>query len=159
MPNWIRGTMKLRGDRKNIKRFFTEGLEASHWIDEEKLEDQVTDNSNEYELYMCFQNEPHIIGTRRAFITDDSVTMDMNEETEGIACVDIKQAWSFTDGGNADKWKAISDKYDLDLKLYGVECGMQFVQEIIILRGKNPIDNVIQYKDWDWECPFPNMGG
>lgn len=159
MPNWIKGTLKLRGDRKNIKKFFTEGLEASHWIGEEKLEDQVTDESDEHNMYFCFKDEPHIIGERRAFITDDYVCMDMDNETEGFACVDIKQAWCFTTEGKADEWKAISDKYDLDVKLYGVECGMEFTQEIIILRGKRPIINEKQYADWDWECPFPKMGG
>ena len=159
MPNWIEGTLKLRGDRKNIRRFFAEGLEASHWTGNEKLEDQVTDMSYVHELYVCFQNEPHIRGTRRAFITGSSVWMDMDKETEGIACVDIKQAWCFTTEDRVDEWKAISEEYDLDVKLYGIECGMEFTQEIIILRGEAPIINTKQYTDWDWECPFPNMGG
>ena len=30
MPNWIEGTMKLRGKRQDIRRFFLEGLEPSN---------------------------------------------------------------------------------------------------------------------------------
>lgn len=44
MPNWIKGTMKLRGKRQDIARFFREGLDASG---RHKLEDQVKDDSGE----------------------------------------------------------------------------------------------------------------
>lgn len=156
MPNWIEGTMKLRGKRENIARFFREGLDAS---DRHKLEDQVKDESGEDDLCFHFMNGPHIAGTRMAFIDDDYVEM---YDDIGIACVDIKQAWAFDAGGETEglkQWKNISEKYNVDIRLYGIEKGMQFTQEIIIVRGKDPINNVKQYNDWDWECPFPNMGG
>lgn len=156
MPNWIEGTMKLRGKRENIRRFFNEGLDASSFGVKEK---QVIDHSDEELLEFEFHDEPWINDSRRAFITSDGCYM---EEDEGVACVDVKQAWSFNGGpsyGDMEKWKAISDEYDLDIKLFGIESGFQIVEEIIIVRGKKPIDNVIQYEDWDWECPFPRMGG
>lgn len=28
MPNWIEGTMRIRGNRNNIKRFLTEGIHS-----------------------------------------------------------------------------------------------------------------------------------
>ena len=156
MPNWIKGTMKLRGKREDIARFFREGLDAS---DHNKLEDQVKDDSGEDYLWFHFVNGPHIAGTRRAFIDDDYVEM---YDDIGIACVDIKQAWAFNAGsetGGLQRWKDISNKYNVDIRLYGIESGMQFTQEIIIVRGKDPIENVKQYDDWDWDCPFPDMGG
>lgn len=156
MPNWIKGTMKLRGKREDIARFFREGLDAS---DHNKLEDQVKDDSGEDYLWFHFVNGPHIAGTRRAFIDDDYVEM---YDDIGIACVDIKQAWAFNAGsetGDLQRWKDISNKYNVDIRLYGIESGMQFTQEIIIVRGKDPIENVKQYDDWDWDCPFPDMGG
>lgn len=159
MPNWIEGTMKLRGKREDITRFFREGLEPSNWPKPEDRENQVTENGDDDYLDFSFKNEPHIIGTRRAFITDSSAEM---EEDEGIVCVDIKQAWAFHAGGDSkdlQNWKDISVKFNVDIRLYGIECGMCFVQEIIIVRGKSPIVNEKQYEDWDWECPFPNMGG
>ena len=157
MPNWIKGTMKLRGKREDIYRFFKEGLDPSNWPKPEDRENQVIDESGENYLDFSFKNEPHIAGTRRAFITDDNVFM---EDAEGIVCVDVKQAWAF-DASENDllNWKAISDKYNLDIRLFGIECGMQFTQEIIIIRGRKAIANVRWYEDWDWECPFPNMGG
>lgn len=159
MPNWIKGTMKLRGKRENIKRFFKEGLDASSWLKPEDRENQVIDDSEGSELDFSFRNEPHIKGTRRAFITDENAYM---VEDEGVVCVDVKQAWSFNaDRENEDlkKWKSISDEYDLDIKLFGIESGMEFEQEIIILRNRRPIITEKQYEDWEWECKFPNMGG
>ena len=159
MPNWIKGTMKLRGKREDIRRFFKEGLEASNWPKPEDRENQVIDDSGDGWLDFSFRNEPHIVGTRRAFITDNNAYM---ENEEGVVCVDVKQAWAFyagRDSKDLDNWKAISDKYNIDIRLFGIEMGMQFTQEIIILRGRSPIENVRQYEDWDWECPFPNMGG
>ena len=159
MPNWIEGTMKLRGKREDIRRFFKEGLEASNWPKPEDRENQVTENGDDDYLDFSFRNEPYIIGTRRAFITDSGVEM---EKDEGVVCVDVKQAWAF-EAGNQTKdlqnWMDISNKYNVDIRLYGIECGMCFTQEIIIVRGKQPIVNEKQYEDWDWECPFPNMGG
>lgn len=164
MPNWIKGTMKLRGKQKDIKRFFDEGLEPSSWFGEEnKLDDQVKDESEDDYLEYSFKDEPHVIGTRRMFIQDETVTM---YEEEGICTVPIKQAWSFSPDDYAEeKLIKIADKFHLDIKLYGIECGVQFCQEILVLHGDKEntgvirYNNVIQYEDWEWECPFPNMGG
>ena len=159
MPNWIEGTLKLRGKQENIRRFFREGLQPSSWPKPEDSVGQIIDRSAENELYFEFNNEPHIVGTRRAFITDESAYMS---EESGVVCVNVKQAWAFHVGSGSndlEAWKGISDKYNVDIKLYGIERGMEFTQEIIILRGEKPIVNERQYEDWDWDCPFPNMGG
>lgn len=155
MPNWIEGTLKLRGKQEDIKRFFREGLDASTWVKHEKLEDQVKDNSREGWLNFDFKHEPHIKGTRRAFVTDDCIYMD---EAEGVVCVNVKQAWAFCgENKDLDVWKAISEKYNVDIKLFGIESGMCFTQEIVIVRGRKPIVNEKQYEDWDWDCPFPRV--
>ena len=159
MPNWIEGTLKLRGKQEDMRRFFREGLQPSNWPKPEDRVGQIIDRSAENELYFEFNREPHIVGTRRAFITDESAHMS---EESGVVCVNVKQAWAFYSGSESNDlkaWKGISDKYNVDIKLYGIERGMEFTQEIIILRGEKPIVNERQYEDWDWDCPFPNMGG
>lgn len=151
MPNWIEGTMKLRGKRENIARFFREGLEDR--------KNKVTDNSGNDWLEFSFKNKPYIIGTKGAFIKDSFIYMVGDD---GVVSVDIKQPWAFATVSELDglqRWMDISNKYNVDIRLYGIERGMEFTQEIIIVRGKDPINNVKQYEDWDWECPFPNMGG
>lgn len=164
MPNWIEGTMKLRGKQENIKRFFEEGIEASSYFGEkENLEEQVIDESGEDFLEYTFKNEPHVKDTRRMFIKNSFV--DMYKE-DGVCTIPIKQAWSFS-GPDEDEERLIqiADKFHIDIKLYGIECGMQFCQEVLVLHGNEEkqgvikYNNVIQYEDWEWECPFPNMGG
>lgn len=153
MPNWIEGTMKLRGKQENIKRFFDEGLEPSSYFGEEnKLEDQVQDESEDGFLEYHFRNEPHICGTRRMFITDSYA--DMYDE-DGVCCFDIKQAWDF----DAKELERISEKFNIDIRVYGIECGREFCKEILIEKGKTIYDKEIEYGDWFWECPFPKMGG
>ena len=161
MPNWIEGTMKLRGKREDIKRFLDNELDTSSYYGEKRsIEEQVQCNSDgEYTEY-TFKDEPHIKGTRRAFITSDYLYMDEDEE---VVCLSIKQAWSFDvtpDGREVELWKDNAHKYNIDIKLYGVESGVQFCQEVIALRNcDRVINNVIGYEDWNWDCPFPNMGG
>ena len=157
MPNWIEGTMKLRGKREDIRRFFLEGLDLSSWLTPGDIKHQVEDNSTEYSLDFTFRDQPHIVGTRRAFITDDYAYM---EEEFGIVCVNVKKAWCFVgDHNDLDVWETISKKYDVDIRLFGIEMGQCFTQEVIISRGFKPIVNEKQYADWMWECPFPMMGG
>ena len=87
-------------------------------------------------------------------------------EEYGICTVPIKQAWSFSaQDSDEEKLIEIADKFHIDIKLYGIECGIQFCQEVLVLHGNEEkqgvikYNNVIQYEDWEWECPFPNMGG
>lgn len=164
MPNWIEGTMKLRGKREDIKRFFDEGVEASGWFGETReREEQIINNSDEDCLDYSFNGHPHIKETRRMFITDNYLYF---EKDEGVCCFNIKQAWSFTSlDRDEDALIQIADKYNLDIKLYGIECGIGFCQEVFIRHGRDGkageivYNNVVQYEDWDWECPFPYMGG
>lgn len=161
MPNWIEGTMKLRGKREDIKRFLDNEIEASSWFGEQNaLEEQVKCDSDGSYFEYTFKNEPHIKGTRRAFITDDYLYMDKDE---GTVSVNIKQAWSFSvteDDRELDLWKDNAHKYNIDIKLFGIESGIEFCQEVIALKDSDGvIKNVIQYEDWMWDCPFPEMGG
>ena len=159
MPNWIEGTLKLRGKREDIRRFLKNEIVASTWYGETPdVSEQVIDDSGDDYLDFTFKDEPWIKDTRRAFITSKYFLMT---EDYGVAVFDIKQAWSFhaTDK-DLERWKEISQKYKVDLKLYGIECGVGFCHEIIITdEGNRVIENEIQYEDWDWDCPFPNMGG
>lgn len=155
MPNWIEGSLKLRGRKEDIRRFFNEGVE-NNGVYDEKHENSVIDRSDEGMMWFDFYNEPYIKTTRRAFIESGSAEM---YEDYGVCSVNIKQAWSFSAGDeDIQKWKDIARKYNLDIRLYGIECGTQFCQEMIIT--KDTFENkVIKYNDWDWDCPFPNMGG
>ena len=158
MPNWIEGTIKLRGQSENLKRFFKEGLAPSSYLGRTKpYEDFVKCDFDRAYCEVTIKNEPHIVGTRRAFVQDTYVYWDNSYET---IVMPIKQAWAFITNDYDEKaWLDISKKYDLDIRLYGFECGMEFCQEIEIIGGEVTIDNDIKYDDWYWECPMPHLGG
>ena len=63
MPNWIKGSLKLRGRKEDIRRFFNEGVEDSEVCDK-KHENSVIDKSDEEMLWFDFYNEPYIKTTR-----------------------------------------------------------------------------------------------
>ncbi len=156
MPNWIEGTMKLRGKKENIMRFLdteivanSAGGDISDYVERDISEDYV-----EYE----FKNDPYVNGTRGMFVDESHIYMDDEDE---CVCLDIRQAWSFSPRGDEDLllWEDFAKKYNIDIKLFGIECGIQFTQEVIAIRGERVINNEKQYEDWEWDCPFPNMGG
>lgn len=155
MPNWIEGTLKLRGKRADLEKFFETAIHPSSNFREEKPPREKFITSRYEEDYTVFDiaKNAWIEGTRRAFINDDCVTEI--EDEEAIVCLPIRQAWSF----DTDNWKDISKKYNLDVRLFGFEMGMQFCQEIEVINGTVTIDKDITYDDWNWECPMPLMGG
>lgn len=166
MPNWIEGTMKLRGKMSDIKRFIDEGICRYDFTGEIKQpkSDYIKDSSyDETELDYQIFNEPYVELTRRMFIRDSHIWMS---KPEGVICFNIKQAWSFTSREYDEEClKALADKYNVDIRLFGIERGMEFIQEVIVHhghdseKGKIVLNNCIQFEDWAWECPFPDMGG
>lgn len=169
MPNWIEGTLKVRGEIDNVKRFFFEGLneysgasifETNPQPDPKEKWLQIEDDK-EYGYYaITFDCEPHVEGTRRAFVTTPGEYFNAlyyeNGWTKPVTSVlKVRQAWSF----NEDEWREISEKYDVDLRLYGIECGLEFCQEIEIIKGEITLSKEVSYEDWNWECPFPYLGG
>lgn len=157
MPNWIEGTLKLRGEPEQIKQFFREGVKASQLFDEDDPESMVKEEKLKCgDSYFEFSNEPWVIGTRRAFITEKYSAWVSGEADYVVVPVSIKQAWGFI----TENWQEIAKKYKLDIRLQGFECGMRFAQDIIIKSdGTVEKDEEIKYDDWDWECPMPNLGG
>lgn len=53
----------------------------------------------------------------------------------------------------------ISKKYNVDLKIYAFEKGMEFNRDIEIHKGRIIKDNKIEFKDYEWECINPLIGG
>ena len=152
MPNWIEGTLKLRGDYEKIRQFFMEGLDQSAGIFENApIRCFVTDFSGKGYTNLAFDNSPHIRDTSRAFITGKEVYF----EPGMIACIEIKQAWDFA----VTEWIEISKKYGVDIRLFGFEMGYEFCREIEVAKGKLTIYKKITYSDYQWECPMPTLGG
>lgn len=162
MPNWCEGTIKMRGKRDNILYFFRKGInvygfDGGNYVvqDREKWYNEL----DSFEIHI--KEDAYIEGTRRAFIKAQDVYL-IGEDIVTV-CFDAMQAWEY----KPEEFLKIAKDYKLSIKGYGIECGMQFCQEFEIVTSDKDgisetritIDNHIKYDDWEWECPFPFMGG
>ena len=53
----------------------------------------------------------------------------------------------------------ICKQYNVDMKIYAFECGMCFNQDIEIVDEKIVRNERIKFKDYEWECINPILGG
>ena len=153
MPNWAEGTLKLRGKTENIVSALKEML----------LENQCTTLEEEYDgTLLTFKTENdyfYINGTRRAFISGKDIEIWLDEDDEGFVIIELenfKQAWAVL----ADNYTEISSKFDVDIKIFTFEMGMEFTQEIEISKGEI-IKNIVNenFTNYSWDVPFSRLGG
>ena len=163
MPNWAEGVLKIRGTRQNIRKLLVEVLEPIPDISQqiavmmgkEPQIPKVEIDEDEYDFTMKAPSGLYIKGTRRAFI-EGTIEWYFDDTHEEVLTIEqFKQAW----GVDSDPFVKLSRDYDVDIKIYVFECGMQFNQEIEIHRGTIIKDVEIKFDDYDWECIFPKMGG
>lgn len=146
MPNWCEGVMKLRGTKDNILRFLKEGFEPSY----ENSAIEIDESGEEVDII----NVNYIENTNRAFVDEQYLYISDALRTP-IVTIKMRQAWDFAVGD----FIAISEKYGLDIHLFGWERGMGFSREVEIFNGKVTKDETKIYDNWDWEVPFSNLGG
>ena len=150
MPNWAEGTLKLRGKTENIVSALKEML----------LENQGATLEEEYDgTLLTFKTENdcfYINGTRRAFISGKDIEIWLDDDFMIIELEGFKQAWAAL----ADNYTEISSKFDVDIKIFTFELGMEFTQEIEISKGKIIKDIVKQdFTNYSWDVPFSRLGG
>lgn len=97
----------------------------------------------------------YINGTRRAFIDRKRIEVWFEEEFCIVELDNFKQAWSAI----PENYQEISSKFDVDIKIFTFECGMEFTQEIEISKGEIIKNVCYEYDDYRWEVPFSNLGG
>lgn len=160
MANWCEGCIKIRGEFENVKRFFVEGT-TCYKFDFDKKENIpdtesvkiIADDNNEF----CrkYHGETHINGTRRAFLRGWVEIYRLKRNKKVTAALWFKQAWAI----DADSFVEISKKYNVDIKILGFDMGMRFSQEVVVIQGELIKDKEKKYRSWDWDCPFPFLGG
>lgn len=148
MPNWIEGTMKVRGTKENLMQFLNNAIAG---VVAHEFGDDV-----EYSL----PEDAYVADSRRAFVKEAChCYIDGNKKIQTIT-IPIQQAWSFTPNDNAaERWITLAKKYSVDIRLQGFECGIEFYQDYAIESGEVTIDKVIEYDDWELDCPMPRLGG
>lgn len=158
MPNWCEGSLKVRGTIAQLREFVLNGLRPVDWsgdyLPEIKLEDPESDTS-------ILSNGPveetlWIKGTRRHFCKPYFIEVYAENPKEKVILVlPFKAAW----GIEVEALRKVSESYHVDMKIFGVERGMQFCQDIEIVDGVVIKNKEVTYDDRDWDCPFPEMGG
>lgn len=124
------------------------------------LSDTVT-LENEFDgVLLNFKNTApyfYINGTRRAFIGQKQIEvwLELEEEFCTVELDNFKQAWSAI----PENYQEISNKFDVDIKIFTFERGMEFTQEIEISKGKIIKNVCYEYDDYQCEVPFSNLGG
>lgn len=171
MPNWIEGTFRARGGKENIKRFLMEGLTPVGFFGEyENISKEIycddgdcltvifkhTNNDNEIKDAKTL----HIKDTRRQFIEDlccgeiSAFRKKSNDEFQ--FATNFKGAWSLDE----DAFVKIAKEFKIDIRVNGFERGMEFEQLLEV--GRNGVircQSVIQYDDYEWQCPMSLLGG
>jgi len=153
MPNWIQGSLKVRGNYDNVVSFFKDGVD---FIGKNYFKECLLTKKQPNYIF-SFTDLVYINDTWRAFIEEDqTLYIEYKNTAKPITvCVNIRQAWVF----RAEEFRQISKKYNIDIRLYGFEMGNQFCQEIEIIKGETTILKKITYNDYEWECPMPTLGG
>lgn len=162
MPNWCSGVLKVRGKKKDLLNFIQNGIEEVIYINGKLTSKSVDFQLDEFgDLYINLtRKDIYIKDTRRCFIIDDiEWHWDDNNKTDlektYIQCLDVHQAWYL----EKENFKEISKQYNIDFRIIGFECGMQFTQEIEVKNGDITLYKESKYDDYEWEVYDPRLGG
>jgi len=146
MPNWIEGVLKIRGSEDNVKKFMRETLTGLYEEYIPSLPNCVTFHVSE---------ESYFKDSKRLFVTKDTDIEFDNYGDDHVYFIEVMQAWGF----DIPYFVELSKKYQIDFRITGYECGMQFSHEFEIIKGTIITDISLKYDDYEWECPFPTLGG
>jgi len=161
MPNWCVGTLKVRGEKDDVKRFLTgafspmdSGAALASIMGGAKTPPKTIEVSeDEWSLTLNTQEGFYVKGTRRNFI--ESTEIEWYFEREILVIENYQAAW----GIEAEPLRSLSDTYHVDLKIYAFERGMEFNQDIEIHKGIIVKNDEIKFSDYQWECIMPYLGG
>lgn len=164
MPNWCEGKLKIRGKKEDILKFFKDGTSLIDYNENYETIEIIPNVEIDDELHIENLNKTktslkslYIKGTRRHFLKPDFeyISTYNIEKKEPIVVMGFKAAW----GIEVKTLSQISKKYNIDFKIYAFEMGMQFNQDIEIIKGQIIKNEEITFDDYAWECIDPIMGG
>ncbi|EMG32378.1 hypothetical protein Javan350_0031 [Streptococcus phage Javan350] len=149
MPNFAEGTIKLRGRAENIKSALKYMFGAVENITIEE------DTDGEIITFTTTDSYFYINGTKRAFINGKSFEINLDDDFLIIELNNFMQAWRAI----PENYIEISEKFNVDIKIFTFEQGLEFTQEIEISKGKILKDITLKYDNYRWEVAFSNLGG
>ena len=175
MANWAEGTIKVRGTKNQIVDYLKNVFEGSDfWGNDLKFEIMSDDNSmmlrglneltNPKTAGPIIPKNPQFCafyfkGANHAFTESENniLVFDFFGDAEAIEIIEMpfKQAWAV----EADEFVKLSKKYCVDLKIFVFENGMEFTQEIEIIKGKITKNETRKYDNYQWDVSFSKLGG
>ena len=144
MPNWCEGTFKVRGTLSDVERFVQENM----------LDSIVSITKSEGDLELELSGEAYIKDSNRMFIYP-GYYYSFDKNGKNTLTLQFKAAWRVY----IDPFVKMSKDYNVDIKIYGFEKGSEFNQDIVIVNGEVIKNDIITFNDYQWECPFPDLGG
>lgn len=144
MPNWCEGTFKVRGTLSDVERFVRENM----------LDSIISITKSEGDLELELSGEAYIKDSNRMFIYP-GYYYSFDKNGKNTLTLQFKAAWRVY----IDPFVKMSKDYDVDIKIYGFEKGSEFNQDIVIVNGEVIKNDIITFNDYQWECPFPDLGG
>lgn len=155
MPNWCKGTLKVRGEYDNLKAFLENALDECRYYGEPPegplLEVAETPEYADITLHRM----AHLKDTSRGFVEGDTEVFIDRKPGSQIVLLEAKFAWDI----KTEELQWLSREYGVDLKITAFERGAQFERDIEIVQGFISLDSVKEYQDYEWMCPCPTMGG
>lgn len=143
MANWCEGTLKIRGERKDIVDFLRNGLEMEDTDDKP----EVIDNEDGIELITDYK-DCYVKNTNRGFIRYELYYA----EKFNLIVANYYQAWSV----NIEELASISECYNLDFKILAKEPDCALIQDIEIHKGVIVRDfskSYVDYASFIWDAP------
>lgn len=96
--------------------------------------------------------------SRRHFVGDGGgIYSYIDDEDENAVAVfdSFKAAWVI----DKEPFASMAKKYRIDIRVEGFDRGTELHQIIEADRDGSVTENRIEYSDWRWECPCPEVGG
>ena len=154
MPNWICGDLKVRGTKENIKKFLIEGLISTG----SKIRPEIIRDDTWKFSIRSNTDFFYIKDTRRSFIEKEEIHTyinDWEDDEERVIVLEYKSAWGIDVVGLVN----LSKEFNIDFKILGFELGMEFNQDVEIIKCEVIKNEEITFDDYEWECIRPHIGG
>lgn len=167
MPNWCVGNLRLRGKLENVKSFLKNEIMA---VDNEVAVPTIFDCPYDEEFTITKPEgrrmSPwfYINDTKRNFVDDVRIDGCMYEIDDGSAdVVTIIDNFTCAWGMEPEPYLEKAKRYNLDIKMFGWERGLQFEQLIEIGRTgellRNECHSYSDFGEWMWNSAHPGLGG
>lgn len=158
MANFCQGILKIRGDKEDICNFIENNL--TFYPDPTNLNNKLYfrktwDNDYEVDYTLHYDVKyTHLNDSHRHFIKENQINV-YNRDKYWLTFITLIACWDI----DIDYLIKISKDYNIDLKIYAFEKGMEFNRDIEIHKGKVIKNKYINFKNYEWECIDPTIGG